>query len=163
MLRLSSATWRHTLLRVNRPLFGCWCDHSNAEVGHLARGLSRFTASGSEKGEEEGEEKGTRCEEPPEWLREQLKGEGPSLRHRRDDSNTSGMNEGRIGGWSTREGSYAVDRNEYSTPSPPPEMERPFDMEDLCHLSATRKVGISVYEVRKHIRFGFKGRLCSFS
>ncbi len=160
MLHLSSATLRHTLLPVNRALFGGCYGHSNARVGHLARGLSHFTASGREKREEEGEEKATRCEEPPDWLREQLEGEGPSLRHRRDDR-PFGINEGRVGGWSTREGSFAVETNEYSTTSPP-DIERPFNMEDPCHLSATRKIGISVYEVRKHPRLGgFKGRLYS--
>ncbi len=159
MLRGSSSKWRNALLRINRPLFGCFCGHSIAEVGHLARRLSHFTANGSEKGAEEGK----KSEEHPDWLIEQLKGEGSSIRHRRGDSNPSGINEGRIGGWSTSEGNYAVDRNEYSTPSPPPEIEKPFDMEDPCHLSATRKVGISIYEVRKHIRFWFKGIFCCFS
>ncbi len=136
---------RHTLLRVNRVLVGSFNGHSNAEVGHLARGLYHFTAFGRDKREEEGEEKATHCERPPDWLREQLEGEGSSLRHRKDDS-PSVTNEDRVGGSSTREGSYAMDRNEFSTDSPP-EIKRPFDMEDPCHLSATRKVGISVYEV----------------
>ncbi len=152
MLHLSSATLRHNLFQVNRALFGGCYGHSNARVGHLARGLSHFTGSGREKHEEEGEEKATHCEEPPDWLREQQDGEGASLRPRGDDR-PFGIIEGRVGGWSIREGSSAVDTNEFATGSPL-DIERPFNMEDPCHLSATRKVGISIYEVRKHPRLG---------